>query len=205
MTTLSYGVPVAGSDLNSTADPMISSALTTILNWAGGNIDGTNVAATLTGRRPIHYYNVVLSSGTMSSGGTFVMPAFQASGNGSSGGAAWLHLDPTNFAVTGKSNTQMIIRIAFAANATPTGVTFTFALNAATLGSVANGVTITAGAAQTGSTITFTTPGASSESVVETSPFTFPSGLYVPTLNLSGAAAVNSGVIASWQLFAVNS
>src|SRR5690242_14954138 len=46
MTTLSYTVPVAGTDLNSVADPEIATALTAIKNWATGNIDSGNVATT---------------------------------------------------------------------------------------------------------------------------------------------------------------
>lgn len=45
MTTLSYTVPVAGSTLNSIADPEVATALSTILTWANGNIDGTSIAA----------------------------------------------------------------------------------------------------------------------------------------------------------------
>lgn len=45
MTTLSYTVPVAGSTLNSIADPEISTALNTITTWANGNVDGTNLSA----------------------------------------------------------------------------------------------------------------------------------------------------------------
>lgn len=45
MTTLSYTVPVAGSTLNSIADPEVSTALTSIETWANGNIDSTNLAA----------------------------------------------------------------------------------------------------------------------------------------------------------------
>ena len=46
MTTLSYTVPVAGTDLNSVADPEISTALNSVLTWANGNVDNTNVSNT---------------------------------------------------------------------------------------------------------------------------------------------------------------
>lgn len=46
MTTLSYTVPVAGSTLNAIADPQVSTALNTILTWANGNVDTTNLSAT---------------------------------------------------------------------------------------------------------------------------------------------------------------
>jgi microcystin-dependent protein len=45
MGTISFVVPVAGTDLNSVADPEISTALTTILTWANGNIDASNVSS----------------------------------------------------------------------------------------------------------------------------------------------------------------
>jgi hypothetical protein len=47
MTNLSYVVPVAGTDLNSVADPQVSTALTAIRNWAAGNIDGSNIATSV--------------------------------------------------------------------------------------------------------------------------------------------------------------
>jgi hypothetical protein len=46
MTTLSYSVPVPGSELNSSADPKISTALQTILGWAAGGIDTGNLSTT---------------------------------------------------------------------------------------------------------------------------------------------------------------
>src|ERR1700761_8540439 len=45
MTTLSYSIPVAGIDLNSTTDPQISTALTAIRNWST-SIDTSNLSAT---------------------------------------------------------------------------------------------------------------------------------------------------------------
>jgi microcystin-dependent protein len=45
MGTISYVVPVAGTDLNSIADPEISTALTTILTWANGGIDASNLSS----------------------------------------------------------------------------------------------------------------------------------------------------------------
>lgn len=45
MATLSYTVPVPGTDLNSVADPEIATALSTILTFANGNIDATNLLA----------------------------------------------------------------------------------------------------------------------------------------------------------------
>lgn len=45
--SLSYTVPVAGSTLNSIADPEVATALSTILNWANGNIQPDDIAAAL--------------------------------------------------------------------------------------------------------------------------------------------------------------
>ena len=45
MTSFSYTLPVAGTTLNSIADPEIASALQTLLTWGNGNIDGVNVTA----------------------------------------------------------------------------------------------------------------------------------------------------------------
>ena len=47
MATLSYTVPVAGTDLNSVADPEIATALTAIKTWANGNIDAVNLSNVL--------------------------------------------------------------------------------------------------------------------------------------------------------------
>lgn len=46
MGTISYTVPVAGTDLNSVADPEIATALTTLLTFANGNVDVVNLSAT---------------------------------------------------------------------------------------------------------------------------------------------------------------
>lgn len=47
MTTLSYTVPTAGTDLNSIADPEIATALSSIKTAFNGNIDSTNITAAL--------------------------------------------------------------------------------------------------------------------------------------------------------------
>jgi hypothetical protein len=45
MGSFTYTVPVAGSDLNSIADPQIATALSTILTWGNGNVDSANISA----------------------------------------------------------------------------------------------------------------------------------------------------------------
>src|SRR5690242_4980410 len=118
MTTLSYTVPVAGTDLNSVADPEISTALNSILTWAGGNIDGTNVAATLTGRRLV--FGQAITVGGSISGTQFANSAGDgvlSGGSGSNRAIAWAYLDPAGFAVTGKSNTRLVLRASLATNA----------------------------------------------------------------------------------------
>lgn len=47
MTTLALSLPVAGQTTNAVADPMVDTAFTTILAWANGNIDATNVSGVL--------------------------------------------------------------------------------------------------------------------------------------------------------------
>lgn len=47
MGTISYTIPVAGSTLNSVADPEIATALQTILTWANGNVDAVNLSNAL--------------------------------------------------------------------------------------------------------------------------------------------------------------
>lgn len=44
MGTLSYTIPTPGSTLNSVADPEVATALQTLLTWANGNIDASNIS-----------------------------------------------------------------------------------------------------------------------------------------------------------------
>jgi hypothetical protein len=44
MGTISYTIPVPGTDLNSVADPEIATALTTLLTLVNGNIDTNNIS-----------------------------------------------------------------------------------------------------------------------------------------------------------------
>lgn len=205
MGTLSLTLPTAGSTLNSVADPEIVTAFTTVQTLVNGNIDGANVAATLTGRRLVGEMDVFLNGAVAAT--YFSCDGSQLASGGSlaSLGPKWWHLDPAGFAITGKSNTQLIVRLSVATNATAPTVSFAGKLCAVTFAGGGNVIVPTVGT-QAGTSATVTTPGASSVAVAETSAFTFPTaGAYAPVITVSGSQASNSAVMAVIQLFAINS
>lgn len=206
MGTISLSVPQTGQP-NSTEDPKIATDFTTLQTWANGNIDGSNVAATLTGRRHIitgYFSGPGATSLCFTSGPGDLVPSGTNQGNR---GIVWAYLDPANFAVTGKSNTQLVLRMSLATMATAPAVNFTAALYPVTFGGSTSGnIVPTAGSVVAGSSVTINTPAGSSAVVAETSPFTFPSaGAYAPTLIASGANASGSMTIMAVQLFVLNS
>jgi hypothetical protein len=210
VTTLAYagGMPTPGTTLNSIADPEIVSAFASILAWANGNIDGVNVAATLTGRRLVFQAFWLLGS-NLGANTWFADSRGSADASGSApvGAVAWAYLDPAGFAVTGKTNTQLVLRMSLATSTIAPTVNFTAQLNAVTFGGASSGlVTPTAGSLVTGSAVTINAPAASSGLVIESAPFTFPTaGAYAPIVITSGTTAANSGTNVTVQLFALNS
>lgn len=209
MGTISLTIPVAGSTQFSTAAANVDTDLTTIQTWANGNIDGANVAATLTGRR------LVASSFMLVGGGVIAMTAVSdaagavvTSGNNVNGRPVnWAYLDPAGFAVTGKSNTQLVLRMSVATNNTAPAINFTGQLNAVSFGGgSASLIAPTVGSVVSGSTVAVNTPTAAGATVAETSAFTFPAaGAYALTVVTSGTTATNSGTSLALQLFALNS
>lgn len=185
---------------------MIPGDFTTIQTWANGNVDGSNVDASLTGRRLVGQFSTVVASGSMTAGNFYLTPAGAVAASGAATGGSWLHLNPANFAVVGKSNTQLVVRMALATNSTAPAITIQGSLNAAAfVTGTANSLGITVGAVQ-GSAASFASPAATSVTAVEAGPFTFPAaGAYVPALNFSGSAAANSAIGVIWQLFVLNS
>lgn len=209
MGTISLTIPVAGSTPFSTAAANVDTDLTTIQTLVNGNIDGANVIAGLTGRR------LAASSFMLVGGSVVAMTAVSdaagavvVSGNNVNGRPVnWAYLDPAGFAVTGKSNTQLVLRMSLATNATAPAINFTGQLNAVAFsGASASLITPTVGTTVTGSTVAINTPSASSAAVAETAPFTFPAaGAYALTVVTSGTTAANSGTSLTLQLFALNS
>jgi hypothetical protein len=208
MTTLAYssGMPTPASTSNFIAAPEIVTAFNNILAWANGNIDGVNVAAALTGRRLVmqaHGFvgsNVAANTLFFAADGTFVV-----SGASSGKAVSWAYLDPAGFAVTGKTNTQLVLRLSVATNTIAPTMNFTAQLNAVTFAGSAGALVPTIGA-QSGTGAVVTAPTASSATVAETAPFTFPAaGAFAPVVVLSGATASNSGQSLLMQLFALNS
>lgn len=207
MTSLSYTVPVAGSTLNSTADPEIATALTAILAWAGGNIDGTNVAATLTGRRLVGQATAFLGAAAGSAANYYVNTdgTVGIAGTTATGKPFfWWYLDPANYAITGKSNTQFIMRTAIACGTGPS-VSVAPQLNALTVGTGGSG-TMTPGIGALQGSSGSTTPSGTSTTVIEGSAFSLSgAGAYVPILVLGGTTAANSSTAIVMQLYVVNS
>lgn len=208
MGTISLTIPVAGSTPFSTAAANVDTDLTTIQTWANGNVDGANVVASLTGRRLVTQAVLLLPGGagatTYLFGGS---GSYVGSGTPTSVPAiVWAYLDPANFAVTGKSNTQLILRMSLATNTVAPAVNFTAQLNAVTFAGSGGSNTPTAGAQVSGSGVAISTPGASSAAVAETTAFTFPTaGAYVPAVVTSGTTAANSATMVTVQLFVLNS
>jgi hypothetical protein len=206
MGSISYTIPTAGSTLNSIADPEIASALQTLLTWANGNVDGANVAATLTGRRLVAQAAVFIGA----SFGAAALYQIAADGSLSTTGSSltkppmfWV-LDPANFQVTGKSNTQLVLRTSYACGIAP-GITVSTELNAVSgAGGSGGAIALVQGSlAGSGSGNALNSNGLVGS--YEGAAFTFPTaGAYYPLVQLSGATAANSATSLLVQLFVLN-
>lgn len=204
MTSLSLSIPSVGQP-HATEDPKVGNDLTAIQMWANGSIDGSNVAATLTGRRLVAQASVFVGGG-IAVGSYFVLADGAIIGSTASSGKAvmWWSLDPANYAVTGKSNTTALIRISVATNGVaPGSVTVGGNLGVVTFGGSGGLIAPTVGALQGGPSIALTTSMAG----VAEQTFAFPAaGAYAAIVQISGATtAANSVVSALWQLFVLNS
>lgn len=207
MTSLSFPVPTAGNTLNQIADPEIATALNTILTWANGNVDGANMPASLTGRRLVGQASAFLGSSAGSAA------SYYMNTDGSVGIAGttatgkpffWWHIDPTTYAVTGKSNTQFVMRTSIACGVGPS-VSVAPQLNALTVGTGGSG-TMTPGIGALQGSGGSTTPSGTTAAVIEGSAFSLSgAGAFVPVLNLGGTTAVNSSTAIVVQLFVLNS
>ncbi len=62
MGLITYSIPTAGSTLNSIADPELATALQTILTWANGNIDTTNLSAAALAQLGLSYAPISVST-----------------------------------------------------------------------------------------------------------------------------------------------
>lgn len=204
MTSLSLSVPSVGQP-HSTEDPKVGNDLTAIQTWANGNIDGVNVVASITGRRLVGQANAFIGPGVIS-GSYFIAQDGTLVTSGASGTkpiVAW-ELDPGNFAVVGKTNTQLIVRASVAVNTvSPGGST---GLNvqlysltwAGSAGNIVPNTNSSIGGAGFGSPIT--------TGVAESAPFAFPAaGYYAPILGPGATTAANSAMSVAVQLFALNS
>lgn len=204
MTSLSVSVPVVGQP-HATEDVKVGNSLTAIQAWSS-TIDGVNVDASLTGRRMIAQAAFFFSS-TQTTTSYFVgadgVPQ-QASAGTYSKPTMWWYLDPANYAVTGKSNTQLILRISLAVNNIAPAITWNGQLNAISLGGTGGLITPVAGALQ-GSAVSVASPAANSVNVAEGAAFAFPSaGAYGAVVNTSAALTSGSAVAITWQLFVRN-
>lgn len=209
MTTLSFPLPTVGTTSFSTAAAQVNSALTAIETWANGSVDGVNVVASLTGRRLVAQAAALIPPSTtvgsyfIAADGTLV-----ASGASSSKPVMWWFLDSTNFAVAGKSSTQLLLRYQLAVNNTAPGASVTVAgqLVAMTFAGAAGNVAPTAGsvAAATGN---ISNPSANSvNNTAESAAVTFGAlGASAPIIVISGATtAANSAMSVLAQLFVLN-
>lgn len=211
MSQVTFTLPTPGQTPNSTADPEINNALSAIQTWINGlNVDGGNVVASLTGRRLIQEGGGSISSGSSGafSGEVFVMPSANQGIQGTPGGAfsAGPWLDPANFAVVGKNNTQLIVKLTVGSNGTQIGANITASLYPLTYSGGASALSITAGAAVTGSSVTINNPAINSSLQAETAAFTFPAaGSYLLGYTLSANLAANSALAINARLFVLNS
>lgn len=204
MGSISYTIPVAGSTSFSVAASEVDTALQTLLTWANGNVDGANVPPSLTGRRLVAQAAAVFPAST-TSGNYFPLGDGSAvkAGSATTKAISWFYLDPANFAVTGKANTQGIVRFSVGASANGNSITFGGQLNAFSLGTTGASLTPSAGA-QTGTTA-LVIPGGGTTGVAESNTFAFPSaGAYCPLINLSGNMGASDIVTVLWQLYVLN-
>lgn len=209
MTSLALSVPVVGQP-HSTEDPKVGNSLTAVQVWANGSIDGVNVVASLTGRRMVGQTFAFVPAAT-ATGSYFVNAdgTLVASGSNSTKAANWWYLDPSIWAIVGKTNTQMILRIAAATNGVAPGVSCAVGaqVNSVTFGGATGNIVSTFGTLQAAGG--FGTNGLSSGSaaVAESTIVAVPSaGACAPLVTISGAAtAANSAISLNLQLFVLNS
>lgn len=206
MSKLSLILPEV-SKPSKTEDPKTDTAFTTIQNWANGEIDGNNVAATLTGRRLLDRQTGYFGAGT--GNGTYVFEGTTMSlpGTENLGARALIRLESTDYAVTGKANTQLIIKGNVATNGTAPSSTFKFKLYVvASSGGAENKSAFTLGAS-VGETTALAAPAANSITGIESTAFAFPaSNWYALVAEVSGGAtAAKSVVVLNVQLFVLNS
>lgn len=204
MTTLTQQTPTIGQS-DATEDVKLVNNITTLTTWANGSIDGVNVVASLTGRRLVEQANAFIGPG-VTTGSYFIAQdgTLVTSGASSTKAIAAWHLDPSNFSVVGKSNTQLIVRASVAVNTVSPGASTGLNVNlysltwAGSAGSIVPNTNSSIGGTGFGSPIT--------TGVAESSPFAFPAaGYYAPVLGPGATTAANSAMSVSFQLFVLNS
>jgi hypothetical protein len=206
MTTISYAVPVAGSTLNSIADPQVATALTTLLTWANGNVDGANVVASLTGRRLTYEASAWVpgSFGTNASYGIQLDGSLLALPGITSKGVQTFYLEAAKYAVVGKANTNLIITLEGYCGTNPAMIFTGLLATGATFAASGANISVSAGGTLTsGPSLSFSGNGQSFAS--DGNAVSFPAlGFCMPIIALSGTTAVNSATFLTYKLWAFN-
>jgi hypothetical protein len=187
---------------NTTADANAVNARFAAIFGSINGLDGANVAAALTGRRLVYAGFI---AGALAGGSTYTNALL-----GPNGGSvpAWTYLDPANYAITGKANTQLILKASVTANTVAPGVSFTYSLNSVTFGGSSGIFTMTVGAAVAGGSVAIASGSIAQNAGAqgETAAFACPvAGFYAVVLNTSGAIANGFAGGTEARLFALNS
>lgn len=229
MGTITYTIPTNGT-LNSTADPQVATALTTIQTLVNGNIDTNNLSPTAAiadtqlsapvsaVRKLLFQASAIFPAGTTN--GTYLLcpsgaallsgasssttlPVCFAADSGLTNGAA---NQPLDFPVAGRTAYGRLRLTAQTNTVSPALTGFTTSLYPVTVAGTAGALSVTAGAAVAGSTLTLLTLNASSNVGIETSQFAMPTsaGVYAIGVSPGGTVAANSILSVTAQLYGYN-
>lgn len=200
MGSIALQTPTVGQ-LNSTEDPKITSNFNTLQTVVNGNLDGTNVTASILGRRLVGQALGIIPAGTTAFAQFIAIDGMLAAPSAATAKAinAW-YLDPANWTIAGKT-LGVEIRASIANNSVSSGTAgLSVSLNAVTWG-VSGGQQVPVQGAQAGAAAgvgnPITTGVASAASAFPTA------GFYAPMLApVTASFPANCVVQVTFQLFA---
>jgi hypothetical protein len=202
MSQINPSLPIVGQ-LNSGEEPKIPIALSQILSVINGNLDYTNLAATVD-----QYYKTIREERAISQttpAATYVFaPGVQDANSvarqgaltavgANNAGLGVFYLDPAHYPTASPRTNKIRIAVSVMVNATAPAITYTYGLYPVTaVAGGAQAVTVTLGTVVAGSTVAIASPGASSTNHGESTDIAFPSaGYYALGVVLSG---IESGI-----------
>jgi hypothetical protein len=209
MGLLSLNLPIIGQ-LNSTEDPKILTALTSIQTLVNGNLDAANTSHALFGAyRTVEQTYFTAGPAQITGAANFYLLGVGGAGSVVGSGVAAsiapavVRSIPADYTISGLTTVGRVA-VEMWTNATAPAITFTFQLfSLSGLGGGAGLITPTIGAGVAGSIATITTPALGTTTSAVSSDFTLPTSggtAYVMGVASSGAMAANSYVAGTMLL-----